>query len=103
MMNTESTANAVNDEVLAKTVGGDWGDSTAEKKGWIPMYWTGCVVEVYTNFLHWFTKRGKIIRSSIEKIGVYRYLVEFEDGSQKWVEASDIEYDANIAYGYLAD
>ena len=95
MMNTVKT---MNDEALTLITGGNYGDSRWEALCWIPTYSAQTVVEVYTNFMHLFTKRGTIIYLEFVKTGKpYRYLVEFEDGSRKWVEADDIQYDPNEA------
>ena len=96
MMNTT----AMRDEMLTKVTGGNYGDSSFEKRSCIPMYYPGDIVEVYTNFLHIFTNRGKIVKLKFQDFDKpYKYLVEFLDGNiagnRDWYEASDFEYDCS--------
>ena len=90
----------MSDASLAGIYGGNYGDSLQEERTMHAMYWIGDVVEVYNSFFHWTTRRATIIYLHFNGIGEpYSYQVQFEDGSTKWVEASDIEFDVCAKHG----
>ena len=88
----------MNDEALTFVAGGDNGDKDFEAQNKIQLYDIGDTVEVYSNFLHIFTNRGRIIntkRVTVQKLfgtqTYCEYLVKYEDSGLEWVTADDIE------------
>ena len=90
---------AVNEEALRNAAGGDSGDSMFELKNNLFLYKSGDLVEVYDNFLHITTTRGKIISCKkdfnqgllLSPDWIPWYRVKLETGSERWVTANDIE------------
>ena len=49
---TAFTMKTMNDDMLSRVNGGDYGDTAAETKWGLPIYRPGQIVEIYTSFLH---------------------------------------------------
>ena len=91
MMNT-----MMNDEMLIKVTGGDYGDTEAECKSGAPLYKVGDYVEAYVTGFHWHTERGKIIEVMKAKVYTsygfeYRYKIQFHNWTTDVVTADGIE------------
>ena len=92
----------INDELLTKVTGGDWGDSNYEHDNGIQLYNVGDYVEVYTDHFHLFTMNAKVQNVSSKKvitnwhnwneIEVPFYKVRFTGGDRtEWISSDWIE------------
>ena len=95
MMNTK----AMNDEMLTKVTGGNWGDTFTEYTNGTQLYKTGDTVEVYNTVFHVTTKRAVVMGVTTEYriVGgvtlshVPVYYVRYADNSHEFVLAESIE------------
>ena len=99
MMNT---IKAINDKALTKVTGGDYGDTLKyDFKHKRPLYKVGNIVEVYDNFFHTTTTRGKVVAVYKELYkdtlfyeasdSAFKYKIEFLSGGETCVFADDIQ------------
>ena len=95
MMNTRM----MNDEMLTKVAGGNYGDTCKEFDSGIQFYNVGDTVEVFNTLFHASTKRGVIEAVGEEYLHVRdftggyvpKYFVRYSRNSAEWVFANDIE------------
>ena len=85
------TRAALNDDMLTRVTGGNYGDTSRELKNGEPLYKIGDKVEVFVDIFHWFTKTGVIIDRTITNDGSYIYCLKCNTGSTDWAYANDIE------------
>ena len=83
----------INDERLIFAAGGNDGDTQKEKENNYCMYKVGDSVEIYTTFLHIFTRHATIIEvfDSQSSVMPRAYKVKFDDGVTRWATADEIE------------
>ena len=91
----------MNDDMLRKVTGGDFGDSKYEHDNNVYLYKVGDTVEVYSNILHVNTKRAVILEVkkgnvpksqwSFSTIVSPLYKCRFDDGSLAWASSNTIE------------
>ena len=102
MMDTmKNMRNTMDDELLLKVNGGDFGDSAYEAENHVRLHSVGDFVEVYDNWLHITTTRGEIIRMilqemdkgplSFDVITAPLYLVRFPDHREMWYSSNAIQ------------